>query len=309
MPLLEALPLTPATAQWPVWSTTARLVVTDPQQLPDARAIALKQLAAVELACSRFRADSELMQLPTGSQVQVSPLLARLVDAALRAARFTAGAVTPTVGNALSALGYDRDWSRIAASSTPAAAFRVQPAPDWRQVRLNGTLLTVPRGIRLDLGATAKALTADLIAEQIATRLPVGVLIALGGDIATAGPVPPGRWSVLVQDVPGDPAVTVALAPDGAIATSSTQSRSWTAGQQRLHHILDPRSCRPAEPVWRTATVAASSCLAANVMSTAALVLGHEAPDWLRAREVPARLVGADGDVIRIGGFPKGVDE
>jgi FAD:protein FMN transferase len=313
VPLLELSPVTPATAQWPVWSTTARLVVTDPALLPQAREIAEQLLADVDAACSRFRPDSELALLPRGKKVRISALLAQLVRTALVAAEETDGLVTPTIGGALIDAGYDRDWSMMSSTlrigNGGVATLRVRQAPSWRQIALHGQRLSVPSGIRLDLGATGKALTSDLIAAAVYDQLRIGVLVALGGDIATAGPVPDGGWNVLVQDRPGDPAVTVALPPNGAIATSSTQGRRWLASGEQMHHILDPRSCRPAERVWRTATVAAGSCAQANALSTAALILGREAPEWLRGKGFAARLVSAAGDVMCINGFPEGAEE
>ncbi len=313
MPLNETLPLTPTTAQWPVWSTTARLVVTDAAVLPAAREIAERVIAGVDLACSRFRPDSELMTLmarSSGRPVSVSPLLAQLIGVALDAARATDGLVTPTIGNALVDAGYDRDWAEMGEPQPlrpGGATLRVRHAPSWRHVVLDGATLTVPAGMRLDLGATGKALTADLIAAEIARELPVGVLMALGGDIATAGPVPGSGWEVLVQDRPGDPSIVVRLAPESAIATSSTQGRQWMAGEQQMHHVLDPRSCRPAAQVWRTASVCAPACAQANALSTAALILGAAAPAWLAERGFAARLVSADASaqVVCIAGFPQ----
>ncbi len=306
MPLLEALPLTSSTAQWPVWSTTARIVVSDPYALPEARDIAEQLIGDVDAACSRFRPDSELVLLPLGERAHVSALLARLVRTALVAAEGTDGLVTPTIGGALIDSGYDRDWACMGSTlKLGGTTLRMRQAPSWRQIALQGQWLTVPRGVRLDLGATGKALTSDLIAAAVAAQLGVGVLVALGGDIATAGPTPDRGWNVLVQDRPGDPAVTVALPPGGAIATSSTQGRRWLASGQQMHHILDPRNCRPAETVWRTATVAAATCAHANALSTAALILGREAPEWLRGQGAAARLVAASGEVVSVAGFPE----
>ncbi len=304
MPLEETLPLTPATAQWSVWSTTARIVLTDPAHLAAAREIATRRLALVDAACSRFRADSELMTLPTGRPAGVSEQLADLVRAALEAAEATDGLVDPTIGGILAGLGYDRDWAEMPADR-PANPVRVRQLPDWRQVRLDGRQLTVPSGVQLDLGATGKAFTADLIAAQITAELPVGTLVALGGDIATAGPEPVDGWNVLVQDRPGDPSVTVRLAPQSAIATSSTQGRRWKAGGHQLHHIIDPRSCTPAEVVWRTATVAAPTCVQANALSTAALIVGLDAPSWLQRHGCAARLVSSSGEIVTVAGFPQ----
>jgi thiamine biosynthesis lipoprotein len=171
-------------------------------------------------------------------------------------------------------------------------------------VRLDGNRLTVPAHLGIDLGATAKAAAADRVAARIATELGCGVLVSLGGDIASAGPAPAGGWQVLVQDAPLDPSAHVSLAEGLALATSSTQKRRWTKAGRPQHHILDPASGLPAEPVWRSVTVAAETCHRANTLSTAAIVRGHKAVAWLRELGVPARLVDADGIVVSLGGWP-----
>jgi thiamine biosynthesis lipoprotein len=305
MPALDTLPVTSGTAQWPVWGTTARLVVTEPGRLFAARKLVAGQLAAVEKAGSRFRGNSEVRQVrrAAGRPVRVSALLAELVAAALAAARRSDGDVDPTIGAAMLRLGYDRDLSLL-----PSSGGRMQvderPAPGWQQVRLDGRELTVPAGVLLDLGATAKAFTADRCAQLVASRCGTGVLVSLGGDIATAGAAPEGGWRVLVQDLPGDPQCTVALPAGAAMATSSTVTRQWRRGGRLLHHILDPRTCQPAPPVWRTVSVAADRCVDANTLTTAAVVRGRAALGWLRGLGVPARLVTADRLVLTIGGWP-----
>ncbi|XVU23742.1 FAD:protein FMN transferase [Actinoplanes sp. CA-054009] len=297
MPLVETLPIGADTAQWNVWGTVARVVVTDPAATEEAAAIVRDELAAVDLACSRFRADSELRQVTPGRAVRISPLLAELVAAALGAARETGGDVDPTIGAALCGLGYDRDYAAITGRRV-APAVRVFAAPDWRAVRLHDGRLTLPTGVLLDLGATAKAVAADRCAALVTERLGVGAMVALGGDIATAGPGPDGGWKVLVQDRPGDPSHAVRLPAGAAVATSSTAGRTWG----HLHHILDPRTGLPAPRVWRTVTVAAHSCLRANTLTTAAIVRGRRAPALLRG--VPSRLVTPGLDVVRQGGWP-----
>jgi FAD:protein FMN transferase len=303
MPLVETLPVGTDTAQWTVWGTVARIVVTDPARLAEATALVEAELAAVDEACSRFRDDSELRYAGRagGRPVTVSPLLADLVAAALRAAAETGGDVDPTVGAALCGLGYDRDFAAITGRRV-APAVRVFDSPDWRSVRLRDRELTVPDGVLLDLGATAKAVAADRAAALVAVRLGTGVLVALGGDIATAGPAPEGGWRVLVEDRPGDPSCLVKLPAGAALATSSTAGRTWGRPGELLHHIVDPRTGRPAPVVWRTVSVAAYSCLRANTLSTAAIVRGPGAVDLLGS--VPSRLVTPDLDVLRLGGWP-----
>jgi thiamine biosynthesis lipoprotein len=293
-----------AAAEWDVWSTRARLVVTDPAQLEPARRLVTQHLADVDAACSRFRACSELraVEQADGQPVVVTALLARLVAAALEAAERTDGDVDPTVGSAMDALGYDRDIALAGADEHPVAV--LVHSVGWRRVRLDGSVLTLPRGAHLDLGATAKAVAADRGAELVAAGTGCGVLLSLGGDIATAGPAPAGGWQVLVQDTPTDPACRVAVAAGGAVATSSTVRRSWSHGGRTVHHIVDPRTGLPAPTRWRSVTVAATTCLEANTVTTACVVRGDAALRWLRELGLPARLVDDQLRVHTLNGWP-----
>ena len=287
--------------EWPVWGTTARVVVTQPEALPAARVLIESMLSEIELACSRFRPDSELMAAGRSSgPVRVSPLLATLVEVALKAAEESDGAVDPTVGNALCALGYDRDLSTV---DVNGLTLKVTIA-GWRAVKLVGNTLTLPKGAVLDLGATAKAFAADCCARLVADALDTGVLVSLGGDIATAGSAPQDGWQVLVQDRDDDPSCVVTMPAGKAIATSSTRSRQWRRGDRLLHHILDPRTCQPTPRIWRCVTVVADNCTDANTLTTAALVRSRDALAMLRKHNVPARLVAADGSVTTLGGWP-----
>jgi thiamine biosynthesis lipoprotein len=296
---MAALPV----AQWSVWSTTARLVVTEPAALPAAGELLAGLTARVDAACSRFRTDSELSALPAdGRPTRVSPLLAELVEVSLLAAARTGGDVDPTLGAALVAAGYDRDISEL--DDRGAIPFLAASEPAWLRVRVDGRTLTVPAGVRLDLGATAKAWTADRAAAEITASCGTGALVALGGDIATAGPAPDGGWQVAVCDGPGEPRADVALAAGGALATSSTTSRTWRRAGRPAHHVLDPRTGAPADPVWRTVSAVAGSCVEANTLTTAALVQGIDALPWLRSLGAPARLVGRTGKVVTLGGWP-----
>ncbi|HSZ40606.1 MAG TPA: FAD:protein FMN transferase [Trebonia sp.] len=289
-----------------------RIVVAEGKRLDDARHMLEADLAKVDQACSRFRPDSELSSLPRdGRPVTIGPLLAEAIGAALRAAALTDGDVDPTVGGALTSLGYDRDFARIppeAPALEPRLSARV--IPGWRNVRLGGRVLSLPPGTSLDLGATAKAWAADRSAARIARRLGQGVLVSLGGDIAVAGPAPAGGWTIRVQDVTGDPdddpdgPYAVVAIRDGGLATSSTAVRRWRRGGNVLHHILDPRTGSPADTVWRTASVAAGTCADANAASTAAVIRSRQAPSWLASHGLAARLVDASGLVLTVGGWP-----
>ncbi len=287
---------------------TNQVTVTDAAALDDALAIAQAEIAALDLACSRFLDDSELVALnrAAGAAVRVSPLLLEAVEVALAAAEATDGLVDPTVGRALRALGYDRDFDVVVAAG-PRPDFELVPASGWRSVRVEGGVIALRPGSELDVGATAKALGADRVARAVREATGADVLVSLGGDVSVQG-APADGWPVHVTDHhrrPSGPGQTIALR-DGGLATSTTTVRRWRAGGVELHHIVDPTSGRPAPERWRTVTVAARTCVDANIASTAAIVLGDAALAWLDGRGLAARLVGADGAVLTTGGWPAG---
>jgi thiamine biosynthesis lipoprotein len=244
-----------------------------------------------------------------GRTVHASPLLLEAVREAIRAARSTGGLVDPTVGRTLRLAGYDATFRVVAARDGENFRARFVAAPGWETIELDeaaGTI-RVPDGVELDLGATAKALAADRCARSAADAAGCGVLVALGGDVAVAGLPPTDGWPVGIADdhavAAADAVATVSIG-SGGLATSSTTVRRWRSGARLLHHLVDPRTGRPADSCWRTVSVAAASCLDANIASTAAIVLGESAPRWLGERGLPARLVLRDGRVVRTGGWP-----
>jgi len=300
----------PRTASFPAMGTTATVVVTDPRCLDQAVELLAGEIEAVDWSCSRFRPDSEIANVNSaaGTDVAVTTLFLDAVEVGLRAAIVTDGVVDPTVGTVMRIIGYDRTFARVAAAG-PAISWDLRPVPGWQVVEVDPVRSTVkvPVGTELDLGATAKALCADRAAVRLAASLGSGVLVSLGGDISVAGSPPGGGWVIQLSDNHADPfdngGPTVSVF-DGGLATSSTTVRRWKRGDVTYHHLVDPRTGEPAQEHWRTVTVAAASCVDANIASTAAVVLGQAAVGWLEDRHLPARLVHVDGDVTTAGGWP-----
>ncbi len=288
------------------------VVVTDPDRLGVATAAVEHLVAAIDLACSRFREDSELSRLQAGDgprEAVVSPLLAQALATALRAAELTDGAVDPTVGEAVRNAGYSVDFAAIPMDGAPIM-LAVTPVPGWRRVRWYPATRRVefPAGVEIDLGATAKALASDLAAAAALDAMHGGgVLVSLGGDISVAGDSPDEGWHIQIAEdshaeITGD-GETIAIRA-GGVATSSTTVRRWRRGGVELHHIIDPATGVPATGPWRTVSVVAGTCVDANIAATAAIVRGAGAAAWLDAARLPARLVDRDGGMTRVGGWP-----
>ncbi len=272
---------------------SVRVIVTRPRHLGAAKTAVANVLSAIDSAASRFREDSELGRLNASPDraMRVSPLLAEAIAAALRGALLTDGAVDPTVGHAIRLAGYDADFASVAATGA-ALHLEATRIPGWQAVQFSTATRTVqlPRGVELDLGATAKALAADLAAKAALDAIPGGggVLVSLGGDIAVAGEPPPRGWSIQASE---DSAAALSDAEEsvcigsGGMATSGTTVRTWRRGHVVLHHIID-------------------SCVDANIASTAAIVMSERAPAWLVRHGLAARLVDRSGEVHRLAGWP-----
>jgi thiamine biosynthesis lipoprotein len=290
---------------------TTTVVASPARRLPSAVAEVGAELEAIDLACSRFREDSDLSRVNAagGAWTPVSALLVEAVDVAIGAAEVTDGLVDPLLGGVMIRLGYDRDFGEL-----PFDGEAVTPATwiwkrSWRDVELrhDRSEIRIPPDVHLDLGSTAKALAADRAARRASSVIGAPVMVAIGGDVAVAGETPDRGWPVgIADDHEAAPEIgeTIEIR-GGGLATSSTTVRRWTRGGARLHHIVDPRTGLPAAEVWRTASVCAGSCVDANTASTAAIVLGEHAPGWLSKQALPSRLVRRNGDVERVADWPE----
>ncbi len=230
---------------------------------------------------SRFRIHSELnaVNATQAAVVCVSPPFAEMLDVALGAARATAGLVTPAVGAAVLAAGYDRDFDEL-----PGDAPAVVPAvvPSFRSVSLRGRLLVRVERVLLDLNGVVKGKTVD-----DALALAGGGWVSAGGDVATTVPVRVG--------LPGGDSISLT---GGGLATSSVARRRWRSGGLQQHHLIDPTTGRPADSPWRDVTAVAGSCVAADVAAKAALLLGPAGPAWLDRRGLAGRFVSRSGRVV-----------
>lgn len=249
----------------------------------DAEGEAIERLfARREHTFSRFLPDSELNKVNerSGRTTLVSAEFATIVELAMTAAHQTRGLVDPTLGRALQAAGYDRDFAALGADPRPP-----DPAApsSLRSLRLRGRLLELPADVKLDLNGVVKAQTVD---DALALLHGDGYVSA-GGDLASRGG--------LSVALPGGEAVRLVA---GGLATSGSDRRRWRRGGALQHHLIDPRSGRPAASPWQQVTVCGRSCLGADIAAKAAFLLGREGPDWLDQHRLPGRFRKADGETI-----------
>jgi FAD:protein FMN transferase len=295
----------PGTSFYAMGSKTTILLSTDSPVVEDRMSRARAWFRAWERCLSRFQADSELSRLNqhSGQPVGVSATLWSVLRAALRGARQTGGLVNPVVLAALEAAGYDRSFEQIA--SAERAAPPLQPAPDldaWRSIELNAAAKVVrtPPGSRLDLGGVAKGWAAERAARRLGRLAPA--LVNAGGDIAISAPQRDGQPWLVAIGRPEDAQQHLALLPvlRGGLATSGRSYRHWEQAGQRQHHLIDPRSGKPAATDVLAVTVVAPGTLEAEIAAKAVFILGSRLGlEWLAARpRLAGILVLENGQVL-----------
>ena len=288
------------------WGLTGTLTTERPADASFASACLWRVIGELDAACNRFRVDSELSRLnaAAGSPLRVSSTLLAALDAAIAASAATDGLCDPTVLASLLAWGYDRDYDQVR-ERTDLVEPTVQAAPgvDAIEIVRRARTVRLAPGCQVDLGASAKALAADLVADEVGER--GGVVVEIGGDVAVRGSGPDGPWVIGVADrlsIAGDePRVRVV---GGGVATSSLATRVWRVAGRLVNHVIDPRTGGVADGPYATATVAADRCVTANAFATAALLWGADAGYRVAQAGWSGRLVRRDGTVEFVGGWP-----
>jgi len=269
--------------RWTAWGTTVRVEVTEPAAAPSAGRVVAGVVARAERAASTEFPGARVHRVTraAGRPVRLRAPLDDLVAVAMTAARESAGAVDPTVGSVTLAV-------RAAEASRPAsgwwrsagrrgtfpvcAAFPVErprAAIGWRTVDWTDRSVAVPVGGCLDLTATAKPRTAQRAADRVAALFGIGVLVEIGGDVATAGPAPRGGWSIAPQHAGG------AVARLGA---------GMSIASVRSAGIVDPLTGRRVAGPWAALAVIGPDLVAAKTAAVGALVRGGDTHAYLAER-------------------------
>lgn len=305
------IPATLQSTTFPAMGTTIQ-VVLEPERV-DAVDVVRRLFATWEGTLSRFRPESELSRLNAraGEAVPVSPLLLRVLRVALAAARAIDGLFDPTLERQLTWLGYDRSFELVPTSQPASCCDVTQPGGGWRAVEIRRTdaehaTVRLPRGVGLDFGGIAKGMAVDAALEALAAQGITRAMVNAGGDLAVLGLPPDQRaWSLAIEDgMSGVPRWPVSLRL-GALATSGIARRHWKQGKEERHHLLDPHTGLPTPSALRSVSVSAATCAQAEVAAKVAFLLGAQGPAFLAERGLAGLLVGRDGGVQRVGGWPE----
>ena len=242
---------------------------------------AVERIEQLESRWSRFGPDTEVTMLnnSTGRPVAVSSDTRLLVGRSIEAWRLTGGSFDPTLLDDLRRAGYDRSFESLGDDPHRLAVAprdRSIDAPGCTDIVVDTTCVTLPVGLGFDAGGIGKGLAADLVATELIAEGVGGVCINIGGDLRVIGESPSGNgWTLAIEHpLSTTPIALVGLA-EGAIATSSVLRRTWTRGDQRYHHLIDPATGESSESDLALASIIAGEGWKAEVLAKAALLRGR----------------------------------
>jgi thiamine biosynthesis lipoprotein len=279
---------------FPCFGGECTVIVADADRPADAAAAAVmgeRALLTWHQRFSRFIDESELSRLnrSAADQVAVSPLMLRMIEVALRGARDTGGLVDITLADEIERAGYAahmEDEGTALEAALAGAPPRASAAPHlderWRRIsidRQRGTVIRPP-GLRLDVGGIAKGVFADELAAMLEGFDAYAVDCA--GDVRVGGRARLARPVHVASPFDTSTLHTFSLTA-GSVATSGIGRRSWTVEDGRpAHHLLDPRTGRPAFTGIVQATAIAPTAAQAEVLAKAAVLSGPaRAGEWL----------------------------
>lgn len=282
------------------------LVVMDSESLYEKRYLAPVEswFEEWEQCLSRFRHDSEVSQLnrKSGQHQPVSNELWRVVEIAINAAHQSNGLVNPLVLDALEQAGYTESfdthqataWRQETEQSANSVSIAHASYHSWQAIEMNADdqTICIPAGTRIDLGGFGKGWAAEQTMRRLKRYAPV--IVDAGGDVAISGARADGsQWSIGVYN-PMDPEnpLELLMVIDGGVATSGQDYRCWQQGETTQHHIIDPRTGKPATTDILSVTVVASSlCLAEMAAKTIFILGSQQGLKWLETQPNMAAIL------------------
>lgn len=274
---------------------------------------AFREVHRLDAVLSSWRPDAELARLnraSPGVPVRVSTELYGWLREAATWVEPTGGAFDPAVGALIDVWDLrgvgrrpGRDELEAALDRTGMEIFELRSGAATRTSEAAPTIARARAGAWISAGAFGKGAALRAAGSRLAASGLESALLDFGGQILALGGDRSGSgWAVAIAH-PARRSEPVAWlrVRDRSVATTGVSERYVDVEEERVGHVLDPRTGRPVS-AWGSVTVIAADPLVADILSTALFVMGPEAGiRWLETRDLPE--VGAVFAVDGVGGL------
>lgn len=211
-----------------------------------------------------------------GETTAVSNETGDLLKFALSMSAETDGALDPTIYPVLLAWGFTTGENRIPKEDELQAILR---DVGYERIKIDGNEVTVPEGMKLDMGAVGKGYTGDVLTGILKEAGITSALLDLGGNVQVIGTKPDGsRWRLGLRN-PFDAKeyLGVIEIADAAVVTSGSYERYFIGEDgKRYGHIIDPATGYPAESGLASVTIVAKEGKLCDALSTSLFIMGKE---------------------------------
>ena len=256
-------------------------------------------ITSLESLVSVTDADSELYAINQTGSGMLTEEASSLMEQALEICRRTDGALD------LSIYPIVRAWGFTAGSYQVPDEAEIQallPLVDYRKIQYDAADgdVTLPVGMKIDLGSVAKGYAGQLVAQMLREHGVQSALLNLGGNVQTVGTKPDGSpWQIGIKDPQGEDAMMVLSVEDQAVVTSGGYERYFEQDGQTYWHIMDPSTGHPADSGLISVTIVGDEGVVCDGLSTALFVMGLEkaADLWAQSGDFEAVFVTASGEV------------
>lgn len=256
-------------------------------------------IASLESLVSVTDADSELYAINQTGSGTLTGKASSLMEQALEICRRTDGALDLSIYPIVRAWGFTTGSYQVPDEAEIQALL---PLVDYRKIQYDAADgdVTLPEGMKIDLGSVAKGYAGQLAAQMLREHGVQSALLNLGGNVQTVGAKPDGSpWQIGIKDPQGEDAMMVLSVEDQAVVTSGGYERYFEQDGQTYWHIMDPSTGHPADSGLISVTIVGDEGVVCDGLSTALFVMGLEkaADLWAQSGDFEAVFVTASGEV------------
>lgn len=256
-------------------------------------------IASLESLVSVTDTGSELYAINQTGSGTLTGKASSLMEQALEICRRTDGALDLSIYPIVRAWGFTTGSYQVPDEAEIQALL---PLVDYRKIQYDAADgdVTLPEGMKIDLGSVAKGYAGQLVAQMLREHGVQSALLNLGGNVQTVGAKPDGSpWQIGIKDPQGEDAMMVLSVEDQAVVTSGGYERYFEQDGQTYWHIMDPSTGHPADSGLISVTIVGDEGVVCDGLSTALFVMGLEkaADLWAQSCDFEAVFVTASGEV------------